>query len=188
MATSSIPSTSTEVDTDTPAQPKNPRIPDDAVPYFKILRKLVMTHTKATHHSTFLHDCINRRATPKGLQAKISAQIPEPDLDFTLKWEQAHWDFSRELTTLLANYYSNRAKTTEGLIAKASTELATRCDQTTLTYIHKLNSTLEQTLKTDLQERRNRKTVDSRNTKKTVTITKSTTEVTDKSPQPTSDS
>lgn len=190
MATNSVQLSDNPPDTenDNQERPKNPRIPDDAVPYFKILRKLVMTHTKASHHSTFLHDCLTRRATPKGLQVKLTAQVPDPDLDFSLKWDQAHWEFSKTLTTLLANYYLARAKTTEKSIVTASSELAKRCDKETLEYIHQLNKTIETNLQLDLLKRRNQKTAGSRNTRRTTTSTRSTTEAPDNSVPTTSDS
>lgn len=188
MATPSVSNAEIPNPNNTREPPRNPRIPDDAVPYFKILRKLITTQIKSQHHSEYLKECLARRATPKGLQVKLSAQIPEPDLNFSLKWDQAHWNFSKHLTTLLADYYSARVKLTTAEIATAYKELTARCDPETLQYINKLNLNIQDKLKQELLERRNKKIADSRNTNQRMTTTRSTTSVIDNSTQPTSSS
>ena len=104
MTETNLPAIQLTVPDDTPS----PIIPAEAVPYFKIARKLALNLNKSIHHSTYLKSCIDRNVGPRGLQARVAPQIPDSDWTFSLKWEQAHQEFSLKLTKLLHEYYENR--------------------------------------------------------------------------------
>lgn len=161
--------------TETP--PDKPRIPDDAVPHFRVLRKLVLSLNRATHHAEYLNECLSRRASPKGLQAKIQPQVPETDLEFTLEWEKTHWEFSRSLTQQLHNYYKKRAKKLATTVERTRQEIITRCSQDTVTYINNLISSLEESQAKTLQEKRQQKIAGTKNTtgQRQTTTTSTTT-------------
>ena len=84
------------------------RIPDPAIPYYKLCRKLALNLNKAQHHHTYLQQCIESIITPKGLQTKVPPQIPDQKSTFTIEWEQSHLEFSRNLTIILSEYYHER--------------------------------------------------------------------------------
>ena len=133
------------------------RIPSDAVPYFKVARKLALSYNRALHHQKYLNECLEKRTIPKGLQLKVAAQIPEPNLDFTIKWEIAHLNFSKELTKLLSEYYQTRVNTLKESIETTKTSLITLCDTNTLQNIQNIIAKLEISQAEALQQRRNKK-------------------------------
>lgn len=44
------------------------RIPDIAVPFFKVARKLALSKVRVNHHAMYLNECVKDKHTPKGLQ------------------------------------------------------------------------------------------------------------------------
>ena len=154
--------TLTNNDSPTTSEPKKSepreRIPMDAIPYFKVARKLALSYNRAIHHQKYLNDCLTKRTIPKGLQLKVAAQIPEPNLQFTLKWETAHLKFSKELTSILAEYYGERVTSLSTQIESTKESLVAICDPPTLTNIEQIIKDLEKTQAQSLQERRERKT------------------------------
>ena len=135
-----------------------PIIPADAVPYFKIARKLAINQTRAQHHYTYLATCQTKHQPPRGLQARVSPQIADPDWEFNLKWETAHQNFGIELTKILAGYYERRIANLNKEIEKAKGCLRERCTTEIIAHIEVVISNMLKTEETNLQERRTKKT------------------------------
>lgn len=144
--------------TEEPPKPKI-RIPDQAVPHFKILRKLCTNKAKAEHHHKFLEQCLKDETSPRGLQPKIRPQVGEPTLEFTLIWEQTLSRFSRELTNLLYNHYTERISTLEHQIDVHKSPLEKTCNQDQIDYITELIGNLVVKQTETLKQQRTTKSV-----------------------------
>lgn len=159
----------------TSVPPTTTRFPDDAVPYFRVCRKLTLNRNKSIHHSDYLRHCLKEKITPKGLQAKVPPQVPEPNIDFTIKWEKAHLKFFKELTQLLSEYYAERVQTLNRQIDTTRLSLKELCSDSQMSLIEGLISSLAITQQTALEERRTRKTEGSKNTNRPLPEPKSST-------------
>ena len=144
--------------------PTAPTIPANAVPHFKIARKLALNLNKSNHHATYLENCLSRNAAPRGLQARVAPQIPDSDWAFSLKWEQAHQEFGLKLTELLLEYYNTRKAKLNVEIESTKSHLESVCTPEVLTHMEKIISNMEEAQTKTLQERRQRKTDDTRST------------------------
>lgn len=133
------------------------RLPDNIIPFFKILRKLHQTKIKSQHHSTFLQKCLDERYTPKGLRSNVTSQIPDQDIEFTFRWEKAHQAFATELTTLLCSYYTERVENTIQKIEEKTEALKKECNEETLGKIQEYLGRLDKDLETTLTDRRAKK-------------------------------
>lgn len=133
------------------------RLTDNAVPFFKILRKLLQTNIRSKHHATFLQKCIDEQQTPKGLRSNVTSQIPEQDIEFTFLWERAHTRFATELTTLLCQYYNRRAVKTQKGIVDTNAALKKECSEEVLKNITEYLDRLGKDLKSTLEDRRAKK-------------------------------
>lgn len=130
---------------------------DSVVPYFKVLRKLKQTIIRSEHHSTFLQRCIDEEQTPKGLRSKITSQIPEQSIAFTLRWEDAHRRFATELTTQLCEYYKDRALISREQFQDNLEKLKELCNEETTLKITEYLDRLAQDLEASLADRRTKK-------------------------------
>lgn len=152
-----------------PPKPKNSvRIPNPAVPYFKLARKSLQGRTHAEHHATYLKLCLDNNTTPRGLQNQIPAAIPEQDFSFQIDWERAHNDFARNLTGLLHDYYSQRAARLKDQLELCNSHIVELCNPETQIHIQNLLNNIKRELESELENRRNSKitrdTGDLRNT------------------------
>ena len=95
--------------------------------YYKTLRKIERGLLKANHHRDFLKSHVEKGTTPRGLQANITSQIPDISTAFQLKWEQAHLDFSTNLTIVLQEYWNTRYQTLEKEKTELISEVTTKC-------------------------------------------------------------
>ena len=136
------------------------RIPDQAVPYFRLYRKMVLNRNKAEHHHMYLTTCIDTNLTAKGLQTQVAPQVPDQDFEFSIKWEHAHLQISKELTILLCEYYKNRIDKTKLQITKAHDQLTKLCNQQQLNHIDNIIQGQEAVQQQTLKERRDKKTSD----------------------------
>ena len=141
------------------------RIPDHAVPYFRICRKLALNLNKARHHYTYLNECVNNNISPKGLQPRIPPQTSEQDFDFTVKWETTHLEFSKKLTILLCDYYRERINKIQLDLTKGKSQIDALCSDKQVELVNDLIHSLEATQIQALQERRNKKIEDTRPTR-----------------------
>ena len=141
------------------------RIPDPAVPYFRLCRKTALNLNKAKHHYQYLNDCKTRNISPKGLQPRVPPQIPEQDFDFTVKWETAHLEFSKTLTILLRDYYHQRITKLQAELKKGENKIDELCTQQQKALVIELITSLEATQIQSLKDRRSKKTEDSRPTR-----------------------
>ena len=87
------------------------RIPADAIPYHKLSRKIATNLHNATEHIEFLNECIIKNTVPKGLQGKITPQIPENNWEFLLKGEETLKECGKKLRLQLKDFYQTRQET-----------------------------------------------------------------------------
>ena len=146
--------------------PVSIRIPADVLPHYKLARKLALNIKRAEHHENYLQECIDRNIIPKGLQCNITAQTPETDWTFQLKWEKAQLECSKTLRNLLGGYYSDRVTDLKQRYNTTLEEIRLQCDETIYTEMLRLISNIEEEVKQNLQQRRTRKIEDSKNTRK----------------------
>ena len=128
------------------------RIPADAIPYYKLARKIATNLKKASNHTKFLNECIIKNTVPKGLQGKVTPQIPENDWEFILKWEQTQLDCAKKLRLLLKDYYQSRQQTLQKDFEDAKTKLENKCApeeyKLALDLITKIEETVDKQQKT----------------------------------------
>ena len=134
------------------------RIPDPAIPYYKLCRKLTLNLNKAQHHHTYLQQCIESNITPKGLQTRVPPQIPDQKSTFTIKWEQAHLEFSQNLTKILSKYYQERIEEIRLELETNKKTLQTKCNTSQFDHINNIIHEQEATQLQTLQNRRTKKT------------------------------
>ena len=145
----------------------NIRIPADAVPYYKLARKIGVNLVKAQQHDNYLNQCILRSIVPKGLSFKVKAQIPEPDWKFQLRWDQAQLECSKKLRDLLKEYYYERVTELQTRYITTFEEIEQRChDPTVINKMKELINKLKDSVEKGLTERKNQKIEDSRNTRR----------------------
>lgn len=146
-------------DNDAPVTQNSPRIPDPVVPYFRSARKSLQGLTRSQHHATYLNQCLERNTTPRGLQTRVPPAIPEPDFQFNIDWETAHTNFSRELTVLLASYYTQRTTRLQAQLDTCKAHISQACTPEINTYIDSLLNKIKQDLILELESRRRRKII-----------------------------
>lgn len=140
-----------------PGKPAQPRIPDPAVPYFKLARKALQGSVRAEHHAAYLGLCLTNNTSPRGLQSRIPPAVPDQDFEFMIQWENAHHDFSRTLTDLLHNYYIARTSRLQTELSTCNVKITELCTVEVQTHIQSLLDKIQIELKQELEARRTRK-------------------------------
>ena len=88
---------------------KQPRISEDNIPTFRILRKLAKSLIRAQYNHSTLDTSLQEKRLPKGLcPNKIPLKIPEVSTKTQIAWEHAHNNLNKQLTTILRDHWKER--------------------------------------------------------------------------------
>lgn len=148
---------------DTPAQANdNPKFKDSILPLYRAYRKATTAFTKSTHHKEFLTTCIDNGTTPRGLRPNIQPQVPNPNTDFILKWEEATVKYGQKLTEVLQEYWTNREETLKWEVERCNALLKERATPQEMDDIESITKQLSEELRISLRNTKNRKTDDLR--------------------------
>ena len=77
------------------------QIPGNLSGRVKALQKLARQQTKAEHHIGIQTTALNRETAPAGLVPRIRPQVPQPSIEFTIKWQVTLQKTGLTLTKLL---------------------------------------------------------------------------------------
>lgn len=158
-AQTSAPNTSQTRNLDVPIsqQRADLRIPDTALPYFRIARRALQAQLRSEHHAEYLKFCLDNNSTPRGLQTRVQPSIPEQSFQFTIKWETAHTEVARNLTILLQKYYLDHSAHLKNEVDSAGLEIRKLCSPIIHKHFEELLSKIKKDLLIERKERRTNK-------------------------------
>ena len=142
------------------------RIPADVLPLYKLARKIAVSLTKASQHEKFLSSCVLRNIVPKGLQPNVTAQIPNNNWTFHLRWEETQLNCGKKLRDLLNTYYADRRLELTSKLDEVYTEINTKCPQEIQDLIKTLITKLQTEVANNKDKKGNKKAADTRNTQR----------------------
>lgn len=108
--------------------------------FFRALIKVTRQRAKATHHIQLLTLAIDNKRPPRGLLPRVSVQIPEQPLMFTVNWEEVLYTTGLKLTQLLLDFWQER-------IERLSHDLSSLMRQMKATTTEEQWTTIEEGLK-----------------------------------------
>ena len=124
---------------------------------FKTLRKIGNKLEAVNHHYDLLTGMQENHLAPKGLKVRVNPTVNDLPIDLYTKWEEAHANFTSNLTNILIEHWHRKKDTlTEDHVA-AYANLQATTDTDELTYIVSLVSGCRIAKKEELLERRQKK-------------------------------